>query len=199
MNGWHPVARATSHPDETACPSGRRAGGQVRRIRGWAGRRRGRRPAEAGNAALELVILTPVLILLISMVIAAGRISIAQGSVDAAARDAARQASLARSPSEAQATALATATAQLGEENLDCKPSVSLGALDAAFATPLGQPASVTVTIRCRVSLSGLVLRGLPGHVPLHYSFTSPLDPFRGRTLGLGPARLAVTPASGGA
>jgi hypothetical protein len=198
MSGWHPVPRATGHLDQTARPPGRRAGGQAGRIRGWASSHR-RRPADAGNAALELVILAPILILLISMVIAAGRISIAQGSVDAAARQAARQASLARSPAEAQAAALATARAQLAQENLDCSPSVSLGALDAAFATPLGQPASVTVTIRCRVSLSGLVLRGLPGHVPLHYSFTSPLDPFRGRTLGLGPARLAVTPASGGA
>jgi hypothetical protein len=199
MNGWHPVARATSHPDETACPPGHRPGGQAGWIRRWAGRSRGHRSAEAGNAALELVILTPILILLISMVIAAGRISIAQGSVDAAARQAARQASLARSPEEARTAALASAHAQLGEENLDCKPFISLGALEAAFATPLGQPASVTVTIRCRVSLSGLVLRGLPGHVPLHYSFTSPLDPFRGRTLGLGPLLPAAASAPGDA
>ena len=56
-----------------------------------------RRERDAGNAALELVILAPVVLLLISFVIAAGRTSIAQGSVQAAARDAARQASIARS------------------------------------------------------------------------------------------------------
>ena len=53
-------------------------------------RARGR--ADSGNAALELVVLAPVLLALLGLVIAAGRTSVAQGSVDAAARDAARQA-----------------------------------------------------------------------------------------------------------
>ncbi len=51
------------------------------------------RRGDRGNAALELVILAPVIVLLIGMVVAAGRTTIAQGSIDAAARDAARQAS----------------------------------------------------------------------------------------------------------
>lgn len=61
-------------------------------------RSRRRRQGEDGNAALELVILAPVLLALLGLVIAAGRTSIAQGSVDAAARDAARQASIALPP-----------------------------------------------------------------------------------------------------
>ena len=44
---------------------------------------------DSGNAALELLILAPVILGLIGLVIAAGRTSVAQGSVDAAARDAA--------------------------------------------------------------------------------------------------------------
>jgi Flp pilus assembly protein TadG len=51
---------------------------------------------ERGNAALEIVILGPVLLFLFGLLIAAGRTSIAQGSVAAAARDAARQASISR-------------------------------------------------------------------------------------------------------
>ena len=154
-----------------------------------------RRDPEAGNAALEMVILTPVLILLVCMVIAAGRVAIAQGSVDAAARDAARQASIARTPEAALAAAEASASAELAAEGLNCQPSIVADNLDAAFAMPVGQPASVTFTVSCTVSLSDLTVPGLPGHLPLSSTFTSPLDPYRGRSLGLGPAG----PASGGA
>ena len=144
--------------------------------------RRGRR--EEGNAALELVILAPVILLLIGMVVAAGRIAIANGSIDAAARDAARQASLARSPQQARSAAVGSAMSALAGDGLSCSPApaVRTPGIVADFGVPLGQPASVTVVVVCRVSLSGLVLPGLPGSVPLRYTFTSPLDPFRGRT-----------------
>ena len=48
------------------------------------------------------MILAPVLLGLLGLVIAAGRATIAQGSVDAAARDAARQASISLTPAVAQ-------------------------------------------------------------------------------------------------
>jgi Flp pilus assembly protein TadG len=137
---------------------------------------------DSGNAALELVILAPVIFLLICMVVAAGRVAIAQGSIDAAARDAARQASISRSPDAALAAAKASATATLASEGLDCTPAPVITVDTSQFARPLGQPASVTATVSCTVSLAGLVLPGLPGSIPLHDSFTSPLDPFRGRT-----------------
>ena len=53
---------------------------------------------DEGNAALELVVLAPVLLFILGLVVAAGRTSIAQGAVDAAARDAARQASISLTP-----------------------------------------------------------------------------------------------------
>ena len=173
----------------------------VRRSRLAGRRRRGAGPdSQAGNAALELIILAPVIILLICMVIAAGRIAIAQGSVDAAARDAARQASVARTPASALAAAQASASADLAGDGLDCQPSSIVPSnLDAAFGTQVGEPASVTFTVSCTVSLSDLILRGLPGSLALSSSFTSPLDPYRGRSLGLGPAAPAAGLASGGA
>jgi Flp pilus assembly protein TadG len=155
-----------------------------RRGRPWFARRRG----ERGNAALELVILAPVIVLLIGMVVAAGRTTIAQGSVDAAARDAARQASIARSPADALTAAQDSATATLAGENLDCTPTIEMPGLDQAFATPVGQPASVTAIVSCTVSLSDLLVPGLPGSKLLTGTFTSPIDPFRGRTLGSGGA-----------
>jgi Flp pilus assembly protein TadG len=140
-----------------------------------------RRERDAGNAALELVILAPVVLLLISCVIAAGRTSIAQGSVQTAARDAARQASISRTPAAAQIAGQASAGLELAAEGLDCISAPLVRVKTAQFGTPPGEPASVTATVRCRVPLSDLMLPGVPGTRLLTASFTSPLDPYRGR------------------
>jgi len=132
-----------------------------------------------GNAALELVVLAPVLLFLLGLVVAAGRTSIAQGSVDAAARDAARQASIALTPGAAQASALSSAQAALSRDGLDCDPVVTVNT--AGFGVPVGEPATVTATVSCQVPLSDLLVPGLPGSRTLRFTFTSPLDPFRER------------------
>jgi uncharacterized protein (UPF0333 family) len=194
MTGWRAGARRPRRPwpggrhwfARRPGPGGRPwfAGRSRRGRRPWFARRRG----ERGNAALELVILAPVIVLLIGMVVAAGRTTIAQGSVDAAARDAARQASIARSPADALTAAQDSASAVLAGENLDCTPTIEMPGLDQAFATPVGEPASVTAIVSCTVSLSDLLVPGLPGSKLLTGTFTSPIDPFRGRTLGSGGA-----------
>ena len=137
-------------------------------------------PRDAGNAALELVVLAPVIFILIALVVAAGRTSIAQGSVDAAARDAARQASISLTPAAAEAAAQSSAQAALSGDGLDCHPQVRVDTRQ--FVTvPTGLPASVTATVFCRVPLSDLVVPGLPGSRTLWFSFSSPLDPYRER------------------
>jgi Flp pilus assembly protein TadG len=142
-----------------------------------AGVRRG--CADDGNAALELVILAPVLLGLLGLVIAAGRTSIAQGSVEAAARDAARQASISLTSAAAQETGQASARAALMQDGLGCAPVVVINT--SQFAIPSGEPAMVTATVSCTVSLSNLALPGLPGSARLQASFTSPLDIYRSR------------------
>ncbi len=134
---------------------------------------------DEGNAALELVVLAPVLLFLLGLVVAAGRTSIAQGSVDAAARDAARQASISLTPGAAQAAALSSAKAALSRDGLDCNPVVTINT--AQFNVPVGEPAAVTATVSCQVPLSDLLVPGLPGSRTLRFTFTSPLDPFRER------------------
>lgn len=134
---------------------------------------------DEGNAALELVVLAPVLLFVLGLVVAAGRTSIAQGSVDAAARDAARQASISLTPEAAQAAALSSAKSALGRDGLDCNPVVTVNT--AQFSVPVGQPATVTATVSCQVPLSDLLVPGLPGSRTLSFTFTSPLDPFRER------------------
>jgi hypothetical protein len=134
---------------------------------------------DCGTAPLELVILAPVVLALIGLVIAAGRTSIAQGSVDAAARDAARQASISLSPAAARQAALSSASAALRADGLDCKPVVQLDL--SGFSAPLGRPAQVSATVSCTVPLSGLLAPGVPGAKTLTARFISPLDPYRSR------------------
>ncbi|HEY2506787.1 MAG TPA: TadE/TadG family type IV pilus assembly protein [Streptosporangiaceae bacterium] len=133
-----------------------------------------------GSAALELVVLAPVLLALLGLVIAAGRTSVAQGSVEAAARDAARQASIALTPAAARADGQASAEAALRGDGLDCDPVVSVD-VSQFWTVPPGQPASVSATVRCTVPLSNLALPGLPGSHTLTAHFSSPLDVFRVR------------------
>jgi Flp pilus assembly protein TadG len=144
------------------------------------GRRTGRPDGSAGNAPLELIILTPVLLALIALIIAAGRTVIAQNSVAAAARDAARQASIARTAGDARVNARSGALSELAQQGLHCT-STSVQLNLAGFAVPPGLPASVSATVRCQVSLADLALPGLPGSRTLVATFSSPLDPYRGR------------------
>ena len=139
---------------------------------------------DRGNAALELLVLAPVMLALIGLVIAAGRTSIAEGAVQAAARDAARQASISLTPPAARQAALASAYAALRADGLACKPAVTLDVAQG-FATPLGQPAEVSASVSCTVRLSDLLVPGLPGSRTLTARFTSPLDPYRSRALEL--------------
>ncbi len=143
-----------------------------RRVRG--------QPADSGNAALELVVLAPVLLALLGLVIAAGRTTVAQGSVDAAARDAARQASLALSPAAAQDAGQASARAALARDGLDCT-SLTVLVDTSQFGYPVGQPAAVRAQVYCTVPLSDLALPGLPGATTLSGGFSSPLDLYRVR------------------
>lgn len=139
----------------------------------------GRFGPDDGSAALELILLAPVLLALLGLVIAAGRTTIAQGAVDAAARDAARQASIFLTPTAAETAAQTSARAALREDGLNCAPNVVTDI--SQFAIPPGHPATVTASVSCTVSLSDLTVPGLPGSVRLQATFTSPLDIYRSR------------------
>ena len=141
---------------------------------------------DRGVAALELVILAPAILLLICFMIAVGRTSIAQGAVDAAARAAARQASIAPNLGAAQQAAYTGAATALSGDGLDCHPIVKLPDIRSAFESPVGQSAEIHAFVVCRVRLSDLAIPGTPGSLRLTASFTSPLDPFRSRDLGNG-------------
>jgi Flp pilus assembly protein TadG len=163
----------------------RRASGRDREPNSTGGGRSDAGSADAGSAALELVVLAPVLLALIGLVIAAGRVSIAQSSVDAAARDAARQASIALTPAAAMAAGRASAEESLASDGLNCigEPVVlvNTGGPGSGFQAPVGMPATVSATVKCKVPLSDLSLPGVPGSHWLMSTFYSPLDVFRER------------------
>lgn len=139
-----------------------------------------RRCAQRGSSSVELALITPALLLLLGLVIVAGRVVVAGNSIEGVAAQAARQASLARSPEQARRVAESSATRSLSEQKLQCLTS-SVTVDTSGFSRPLGQPAQIRVDVSCAVRLSDIGLPGLPGTRLLQDSFVSPLDPYRGR------------------
>ena len=135
---------------------------------------------ERGSVSVELALLAPALLLLLSFAAVAGRTQVAQSAVAEAARAAAREASLARDAGTA--TALATAQAQrtLGAQDLRCQAS-NVDVDTAGFEAPPGQPGDVSVAITCVVGMADLLAPGLPGSVTVEASFISPVDAYRER------------------
>ncbi|WP_338600519.1 TadE/TadG family type IV pilus assembly protein [Saccharopolyspora sp. SCSIO 74807] len=136
--------------------------------------------SERGSASIELAVLTPVVLLVLAVVVAAGRLVTAHASLDTATAAAARAATLARTAPAAQAAAHRATEHTLDQYGLHCtqqKTTVDTG----AFTTAPGQTATVTVTASCTVPLADLT-PGMPGSVRLSSEFASPLDPYRERT-----------------
>jgi Flp pilus assembly protein TadG len=129
---------------------------------------------ETGSAAVELVLVTPVLIVLLLFVVFVGRLASARADVDAAARDGARAASLARSPAAAARDGREAVEATLAGERVTCRTlSVSI---EAASFRPGG---SVGATVTCAVDLGDLTSLGVPGTRTVSAAFSEPVDLFR--------------------
>jgi Flp pilus assembly protein TadG len=157
-------------------------------------RPRARRPGsrERGSAAAELVLVTPFLFLLLLFAVAAGRLVQARLDVGSAAQQAARAASLARTPAAASAQAQQVAQAALAGQSVTCDPAVITPEL--GDFTPGGE---VTVTVSCTVHLSDLSLLRIPGSETITATFAAPIDVYRGQALGFrnpeGPALSSIT------
>ena len=132
---------------------------------------------QRGSAAVELVLITPVLIALMLFVVAGGRLASSRADVDAAARDSARAASIARSPATAERDANAAAEATLIDRHLSCQTMTVT--IDTSQFRPGG---TVATTVSCDVELADLTGLGLPGRRTLSSRFVEPVDTFRGVT-----------------
>lgn len=151
---------------------------------------------DAGSAAVELVLVTPLLVLMMLLTVAAGRLTESRMQVEGAAMQAARAATLARDPAAAAAEARSTAQAALASARITCAGlAVST---DLSAFRPGGH---VTVQVSCTVSLAGLALIRLPGSETLTSRSSSPIDVFRGNYTGPGspgqPSNLNAVPGGG--
>lgn len=129
---------------------------------------------DRGSATVELAVLTPALVVLLLLVVAAGRLVLARQEVNAAATDAARAASIAESPASATYAAVQAASADLSGDGLPCS---SFGVtVDTDDFVPGG---TVGVHLTCTASLAGLSLLGLPGSETMSSVATAPIDLYR--------------------
>jgi Flp pilus assembly protein TadG len=113
--------------------------------------------AEDGSATTELVLVTPLLIILLLFATLAGRLALSRSDVQGAARDAARAASIERSPTAARLAAVDAA-----KDNLE-RSGTSCGDLRVEPDLTDFQPGgSVQVKVTCQVPLGDLMLLRLP-------------------------------------
>jgi Flp pilus assembly protein TadG len=134
-----------------------------------------RRSSNSGSAALELVLLTPVLVALLLFIVFAGRAGEGMSELRHAADQGARAASQA-SRTRMQQAARAAVLVDLRTSGLSCvDPTVALATAANAAGT------SVTVTVTCRVSDLGLRLLRIGPRV-IEASSTEIIDRFRSET-----------------
>lgn len=139
-----------------------------------------RERGERGNAAVQLVIIVPGVVMLMGLAVAGGRIWMAESAVQQSAGAAARAASLDRSSAAAAASARAVAASNLASSSLECVDT-SVSADTSAFATPVGTPGTVTVRVSCTVTFADLLLPGMVGQRVIDADGAAPLDTYRSR------------------
>lgn len=135
-----------------------------------AGRRGPQGRGDRGSLAVELVILTPVLVLFMAVLVALGRVVEAQGQVDGAARDAARAASVIQEAGAARQSAQTAA----GTDLSGCVrgPDVTFGA-----GTDLAPGGVVNVIVTCRIPLPALSFIGFQTKMITGHA-SAPIDAF---------------------
>jgi Flp pilus assembly protein TadG len=133
-----------------------------------------RRTEDSGSVTVELVVITPVLLIVALLSLVFGRVSQARQQVAEAARAGAEAAAVLPSAAAAQWGAPATAVMGLiGSKHTCAHVDV---VTDTSHFFPGGY---VTVRVTCQVLLSDLGVRGLPGSTSVQASATAPLDPYR--------------------
>ena len=135
---------------------------------------------EAGSVAVEIALLAPALVLVLGLLVAGGRLWFARTTVVEAALTSARAASLARSPGAAAAAGRDAGRESMTTAGLRCASS-SVRVSTAAFAVPVGTPATVTSDVTCSVPFGDVLLPGLPGSIELAGHGSAALDTYRAR------------------
>ncbi len=129
--------------------------------------------------AIEAAIVAPAVVALILVAVAAGRVQTAGGTVEAAARSAARSASMARGTVAMDAAAKKAATDAMKQQGVHCESS-SVTVKHGRRSNQGVDWETVEVTVTCKVYLADLI--GGPNVVPKTLTgwFVSVVDRYRG-------------------
>ena len=131
-------------------------------------------PEERGAGTLTTILLLPMLIIFVEIIVLGGRVAGAQAELNAAAREAARQAAIAQSATSAEAVVDPVVNIALSDSGFECQsPSVQV---DATNFTAGG---TIVVDVQCQVQVSDLSLLNLPGSIEFHGSAAEPIDTYR--------------------
>jgi Flp pilus assembly protein TadG len=140
---------------------------------------------ERGSVAAELTLLMPALLMLLLFVVFCGRLAEARLRLDDAAHQAARAATIARSPTQASTDARAAAQDSLAQAGVSCR-QLAIDTQLAGF-----QPgATLSVRLTCHLDASDLALLSLPTTIEVSAHADSVIDRWRGgRTPPTGSTR----------
>lgn len=136
---------------------------------------------ERGSASIEAVIGVPAFALFVGLIILGGRLATTHEAVQSSAAEAARTASISRSPSEASQRATTAARESLANQGISCL-SVTVRIDTSGFDTAVGEAGTVSATVACRLDLSDLSVPGAPGTRTVRATMTSPIDTWRERS-----------------
>ena len=131
--------------------------------------------AQRGSTVVTVVILAPMLLVLLSFTVFVGRVAATEGDIHAAARDAARAASLRGTDGAAAADAETTARASLHDRAVSCH--------DLTVTTsphPIAGLDAVRVEVRCTMDVTDLTGFAVPGHRTISASATEVRDHYIG-------------------
>jgi len=131
-------------------------------------------PDEHGSLTVELVVLTPVLLLVVLVMATFGRVAEARQQVVEAARAGAEVASVQPDASDAQIEAELDASVGAAGHIRTCGGRTVT--TDVSHFQPGGY---VRVTVACRVPLADLAVPGMPGSTTVQATSTAPIDPYR--------------------
>ena len=123
-----------------------------------------------GSASVELAVLAPLIGLLLGAVVLVGRVQLARGDVEGAARSAARDLSIARDPYAAIDIVRASLTDTLNVGSPTCR---------TLSFTPAIEPSRVAVTLSCTVDLQEAAVLPVPGSMSVSASASEVIDTYR--------------------
>lgn len=135
---------------------------------------------ERGSASVEAAVGVPAFVLFVGLIIFGGRTATTYQSVETAAAYAARAASIERTAGSAKTNAVSAATTSLSNQGVHCL-DVDVTVDASQFSRTVGETATVSVTVHCRLDLSDLSVPGVPGSRLIEATMTSPIDTWRER------------------